>query len=498
MARRGTDGDWARMLADESMPLAVLDAGGRIAATNHRFAALPRLGRRALADVAPASLFVVADAAAVDGAVAEALAGRAAPAFEARLLANAADPDAAVEVSCRPLRGEPGALLRLADVTERRQLRAQLAAASRMQAVGQLAGGVAHDFNNVLATIIGAAEAALGRAPDTAVAAELTQILDSAGRGARMVRQLLAFASAQPLQPRVMRLDEAVRTAEPLLRRLLGPRHRLDIVLAAGTPPVRIDPAQLDQVMLNLVANARDAMPSGGTLRIALRGRRIARAMQAVAGPVPSGAWVVLDVADEGQGIPATLRRRVFEPFFTTRRNDGGTGLGLSTVLGVVRQSGGHLTLWSREDVGTRFRLWFPPADGAEETLPATSAVAPVAAVPRRVLLVEDEAPLRKLTRRALEAAGYTVAEAGDAEAALAEADVWRPDLLVSDINLGGDDGLDLASALRARHAGLPALLISGYAEGMVGRDVRAEGLHFLAKPFRMAELLETVGRVLA
>ena len=499
VARRGGEERLRALLASETAPLAVLDAEGRIALANRGFAALPRQGRCALVGLMPASLFVAADAPAVARALAEALAGRAAPAIEARLQASAADPDAAVEVFCRPLRGEPGALLRLADVTESRRLRSQLAAASRMQAVGQLAGGVAHDFNNVLATITGAAEAALAQVPDAAVASELAQILDSAARGARLVRQLLAFASAQPLQPRVMRLDDAVQAAEPLLKRLLGPGQRLSMVLAKAAPPVRLDPAQLDQVLLNLVANARDAMPGGGVLRVSVRARRIARGVQGVAGKVPPGEWVVLDVADQGRGIPADVLGRVFDPFFTTRRGAGGTGLGLSTVLGVVRQSGGHLTLWSREGVGTRFRLWFPPAGGEVETASRPAAATPAAAArARRVLLVEDEAPLRRLTRRALEAAGYAVAEAEDAEGAMAAAEQARPDVLVSDVNLGGDDGLQLAVALRARHAGLPALLISGYAEGMVGRDLRAEGLRFLAKPFRVAELVEAVGLALA
>lgn len=499
VARHGGGERLRALLASETAALAVLDAAGRIAMANRSFAALPRQGRGALVGLEPAALFVADDAAAVAGAVAAALAGRAAPVFEARLLSGAADPDAAVEVACRPLREEAGALLRLADVTERRHLRAQLAAASRLQAVGQLAGGIAHDFNNLLATITGAAEAALEAAPGGAGAAELRQILDGAERGARLVRQLLAFAAAQPLQPRVMRLDDAVRAAEPLLRRLLGPRHRLAMTLDKDAPPVRIDPAQLDQVLLNLVANAANAMPDGGTLRIAVRARRIAHGLRAVAGIVPPGDWVVLGVADQGRGIPAALRERVFDPFFSTRRGQGGTGLGLSTVLGVIRQSGGHLTLWSREGVGTRFRLWFPPTDEAVAVAaaPAAPVPGPGPAAPRRVLLVEDEAPLRRLTRRALEAAGYDVTDAADAEDALAAAEGAVPDLLVSDINLGGDDGLDLAAALRARHSAIRALMISGYAEGMVGRDLRAEGLHFLAKPFRTAELLEAVRRAL-
>jgi len=497
MLGRGGGERLRALLASETAALAVLDRSGRIAFANRGFAALAGRPRAGLAGQAPAALFLEDQAPMVAAAVADALSGRTAAGFEARLRATAAEPEAGVEVFCRPLRGEPGALLRLTDVTEQRQLRAQLAAASRLQAVGQLAGGVAHDFNNLLATITASAEAALAAPLPPDAASELRQILDGAARGAGLVRQLLAFASAQPMQPRLLRLQDAVAAAEPLLRRLCGPGVALRMVLDRRAPPARLDPAQLDQVLLNLAANARDAMPDGGTLRIAVRGVTLARRLGGVSGPIPPGRWATLDVADEGRGIPPAVMARVFDPFFTTRRGRGGTGLGLSTVLGVVRQSGGHLSLRSREGVGTRFRLWFPPAP-EEAARPAPVAGPPAAPAPApscaiRLLLVDDEAPLRRLTRRALETAGFAVTEAGDAEEALRAARCVAPDAVVSDVMLGADDGLVLAEALRRDRPGLPVILISGYAEGVVGRDLTAEGLRFLAKPFRMAELVAAV-----
>lgn len=499
--RRGGVAQLETLLDSETAALAVLDVSGRISRANRGFAALPGQGRAALIGVAPDALFVAEDRAGIAAAVARALSGEAALPIEARLDAMADDPDAAVELHCRPLRGEPGALLRLQDITEQRRLRSQLTAASRMQAIGQLAGGVAHDFNNLLATISVSAEAALARRPGGETEADLEQILDSAGRGARLVGQLLAFASAQPMQPRILELGDAILAAEPLLRRLVGGAVRIDLTLDRGVAPVRLDPTQLDQLLLNLAANARDAMEGGGRLRIALFGRTLSRPLSGAEGPVPEGAWVVLEVADQGCGMAPAVLRRVFEPFFTTRRGKGGTGLGLSTVLGVVRQSGGHLSIRSREGQGTSVRLWLPPADAAAaaEPPPAVVAQQPARSPGRRVLLVEDEAPLRRLALRALEAAGHSVVEAEDVEGAYAAIAAGMPDLVVTDVMLaGGGDGYVLARALRERYPALPIMLVSGYAEGAVGRDLGAEGLGFLAKPFRTADLVAAVARISA
>lgn len=487
--------------AEEAVGLAVLDTDGRIRFAN---AALARLcGAGPGPDPArPApDLFAGESAAAVAGVVRAALAGPPAPPAVLARLADAALPaDAQVEVACRPLRGEAGALLRVTDVTARLRMQAQMEEGTRLQSVGRLAGGVAHDFNNLLAAIAGAAEAALARDPDAATAEDLRQIVDSAARGARLVKQLLAFASRQALAPRVMPLAGAVEAMAPLLRRLLGGRHLLEFDLPpAPGPLVRVDGSQLDQVLLNLAVNARDAMPAGGCIRVCIEALTLPAERVEPGGVVPAGEWVMLSVEDGGRGIAPADLPRIFEPFFTTRRTEGGTGLGLSTVIGILRQSGGQVTVESRLGEGTTFRLWFPAVAGAAEAMPAAPPPAPPAGdAARRVLLVEDEAPLRRLAAHALKAAGHAVREAEDAEAALeAVAAGFLPEVLVSDMTMPGEmDGLALADALRGAVPGLSVVLVSGYAERAVGDGVAARGYAFLEKPFRMKALVEVVGGV--
>jgi two-component system cell cycle sensor histidine kinase/response regulator CckA len=312
------------------------------------------------------------------------------------------------------------------------------------------------------------------------------------------VKQLLAFASRQALAPRVVALGAAVEAMAPLLTRLLGPRHALALELDRPGPRARVDPSQLDQALLNLVVNGRDAMPEGGVIRIGLSALDLTTEEVVQGGVIPPGSWAVLSVADEGAGIPPALLPRIFEPFFTTRRGQGGTGLGLSTVLGILRQSGGHVSVTSSPGRGTAFRLWFPRSAAAVEAEAAPVVAAPGgAASARRVLLVEDEAPLRLLARRALVGAGHEVRAVEDAEAALAAVDDgFAPDVLVSDVTMPGEmDGLALAEALRARIPGLPVVLVSGYAAATVGEGLAGKGVRFLEKPFRMAELAEAVSR---
>ncbi|MBW6397307.1 response regulator [Roseomonas sp. HJA6] len=483
--------------AEDAVGLAVLDTEGRIRFANAALGRLcgdgpgPQHGRAA------ACLFAADTAEGVAEAIRAALAGPPAPPV---VLARLADPslpeDSQVEVTCRPLRGEPGALLRVADVTARRRMQAQMEEGARLQSVGRLAGGVAHDFNNLLAAISGAAESALARHPDAATVEDLRQILDSAARGARLVKQLLAFASRQALAPRVVPLSGVVEAMLPLLRRLLGGRHVPEYAPPpAPGPLVRVDASQLDQVLLNLVVNARDAMPAGGRIRIAVETRHLDDDLVAPGAVVPAGDWVVLSVADAGRGITPTDLPRIFEPFFTTRRDTGGTGLGLPTVLGILRQSGGHVTVATRLGEGTTFHLWFPEVGATAEAAPAPPSVAARSSGPRRVLLVEDEAPLRRLAAHALKAAGHEVQEAEDAETALEAVEGgFAPDVLVTDITMPGEmDGFTLAEMLRERLPAMSVVLASGYAERAVGEGVAERGFAFLEKPFRMAALLGAV-----
>ncbi len=484
--------------AEEAVGLAVLDTEGRIRFANAALGRLCAAGPGPQPGRAAPGLFTAETAGGVAETVRAALAGPPAPPVVlARLADPALPPDAQVEVGCRPLRGEAGALLRVTDVTARLRMQAQMEEGARLQSVDRLAGGVAHDFNNLLAAICGAAEAALARQPDAPTAEDLRQILDSATRGARLVKQLLAFASRQALAPRVLPLAGAVEAMAPLLRRLVGGRHLLTLDLPPRPGPrVRVDGSQLDQVLLNLVVNARDAMPAGGCIRVGIEALTLSVERVEPGAVVPPGGWVVMTVEDTGRGIAPADLPRIFEPFFTTRRTEGGTGLGLSTVIGILRQSGGHVTVASRLGEGTAFRLWFPAVAEAAEAAPAPPpAVEPTAAT-RRVLLVEDEAPLRRLAAHALKAAGHEVREAEDAETALeALAEGFAPEVLVSDVTMPGEmDGLALADALRGALPDLTVVLVSGYAERAVGEGVAARGYAYLEKPFRMKALLGLVG----
>lgn len=488
--------------------MALLDAEGRILLANpalDRMAGPVTVPRRGLA---VAELLAPAGRAALNAALQAALAGRR---EGPPVLAAPADPAAPAEAEwalrCHALpggaqRGAPALLLHVTDRTEQRRAAARLAAMTRLETVGRLAGGIAHDFNNLLGAILGAAEAlrAAGRL-GPAAAEELATIEDAARRGAALVSQLLAFARQQHLRPRVLDLNEAVRGIAPLLRRLLGARVRLELALEEPGRRVRVDPGQLDQVLLNLAANAREAMPEGGTLRIATGHAVVLREGEGQAG-LPPGRYAVLEVADTGDGIPPEALPRIFEPFFTSRPERGGTGLGLATVQGIVAQSGGHVGVVSRVGEGTTFRIHLPRYEGgeaaAEPAAPAPALAAP-AGGPARILLVEDEAPLRRLAERVLQRAGHAVTAAESAEAALAALDgqAAPPALLVSDVAMPGTDGLTLARRLRARWPGLPVLLMSGYAEVTLGQDLEAEGIRLLPKPFTPPELLAAVAKAL-
>ena len=399
-------------------------------------------------------------------------------------------------VARRILLPKGDSLLLLQDLTPR-----QVAAeADRLQTLGALAGGIAHDFNNLLTVVLGASEDAqrLAGSADPALVAELAQIRQAAGRGALLVKQLLAYARQQVLAPRLVPLNEVVESMASLLR---GSGQRqgvvLEVVLDEPGRLVLIDPSQLDRVVMNLAMNARQAMPDGGRLRLSTGRLVLLSARPGVPDTVPPGRWTVLEVTDTGGGIPADLLPRIFEPFFTTRPDQGGTGLGLATVHGIVRQSGGFMVVESQPGQGTCFRILLPRVEeAATDIRPAT----PPAALPARhpsgpILLVDDEAPLRRLAERALRRAGHDVVVAEDAETALALLEEGLvPGHLISDVAMPGMDGVALARALRARLPGLPVLLVSGYAHAAVDGGLEEDGIRFLAKPYGPAELVAAVG----
>ena len=399
-----------------------------------------------------------------------------------------------------------GALLRVADITRECDMEEQLGQAQRLQAVGELAGGIAHDFNNLLTAIIGATEdlqtRAAGRADDSA---DLDMVRASADRGAALVRQLLAFSRQQTLQPRVLALNDAVRGTARLLERLLGAGVPLELALEEPGRQVKIDPTQLDQVLINLAVNARHAMPGGGRLRIAT-GHALKLSPESLGGEtVPPGRYAWLSVEDTGSGIPPDVLPRIFEPFFTTRRDAGGTGLGLSTVHGIVRQSGGYMAVDSVQGKGTRFEILLPRHEESAIWQPAPAAVLPVARaarISRTLLLVDDEAPVRRLAERVLLRAGWQVVAAACAEDALelVEAGGLRNALacVISDVVMPGLDGPALVRTLREGQAGLPAILMSGYADASLRRDLQAADIRFLPKPFGMGDLTGALRELLA
>jgi len=380
---------------------------------------------------------------------------------------------------------------------ERDRLAEQLRQAQKMEAIGRLAGGVAHDFNNLLTVILSCASelrsaAADGLPPNP----EDVDAIQAAGERARdLTRQLLAFARKQVIAPVALDLGEVVKRAEKLLRRLLGEDVELEVSTAPALWPVHCDPGQLEQVLMNLAVNARDAMPGGGRLSIAVRNvdpREIEARGR-------SGDWVCLAVRDNGTGMAPEVKQHLFEPFFTTKAPGAGTGLGLATVYGIVDQSGGHIAVDSAPGKGTTFEIWLPRTgqDAAADAPPD------VQVNPRRgsetVLVVEDDALVRNLTVRVLRGAGYHVLVASRGSEALELAqDGQALDLVITDVVLPGQGGRDLAQVLRQARPGLPVLYVSGYtADAIAHRGVLAPGVEFLAKPFTSRALLERARAIL-
>ncbi len=412
------------------------------------------------------------------------------------------------------VRDAGGAALRMvgtmADVTAQRQLEAQLRQAQRMEAVGQLAGGIAHDFNNLLMVIAGNLEFARADLPAAhPVRPDLDEIGHATERARALVRQLLTFSRKRPLQPQPVRLGDVVTGAERMLRRVIGEEIVLDVAVDAPDAVVVADPGQLEQVLMNLAVNARDAMltplhghpGTGGTLLIQVDAVTLAPAAARAAGGLAPGHWARLRVRDSGHGMDAETRAKAFEPFFTTKAVGQGTGLGLATVFGIVRQAGGAVRVESVPGDGTTITILLPAAEGAAApvTPPATP---PPPGARTTVLLVEDEAPVRTMLRRLLERHGYTVIDARHGADAL---QLWRGhgidvDALVTDLRMPEMGGRELAALLRADRPDLPVILMSGYADRLgVGGAPSAEASEvFVDKPFTADMLLAALDRVLA
>jgi two-component system cell cycle sensor histidine kinase/response regulator CckA len=399
--------------------------------------------------------------------------------------------------------GEPlYLLLYLRDITERKSLEDQLRQAQKMEAVGQLAGGIAHDFNNLLTAILGSTELLLADTPPGDPRREdVQEISRSAHRAAALVRQLLAYSRKQVLQPRRVDLNAIVRDMGAMLRRVVGEPIELRLDLDPGLGHVTADPGQLEQVIANLGVNARDAMPRGGTLTITtsnVTGRGVTAA--ADEGVPAAGPLVSLAVTDTGIGMDDEVRGRLFEPFFTTKELGRGTGLGLATVYGIVRQSGGHIQVRSRPGEGSSFTVYLPRAEAPRPARGALAAAAPVSGGSETVLVAEDEEAVRHLVCRVLRAKGYRVLEARHAEAALelAAAAAEPIDLLLSDLVMPGLGGRALADRLLNARPGLRVLFITGYAAEAVERQGRLPAGHgLLEKPFTADQLAHKVRETL-
>jgi two-component system cell cycle sensor histidine kinase/response regulator CckA len=401
------------------------------------------------------------------------------------------------------LDGAPALLAVLSDATELKTLEAQFVQSQKMQAVGQLAGGVAHDFNNLLTAINGHCDLLLMRHDVADVEhGDLMQIRQNANRAAALVRQLLAFSRKQTLRPTVINLQDTLSELTHLLNRLLTDKVTLRISHGPDLWPVRVDERQLEQVIMNLVVNARDAMPRGGEVRISTRNLRLQHDLHRDRAVVLPGDYVLIEVADSGHGIPEGKLNKIFEPFYTTKQVGEGTGLGLSTAYGIIKQTGGFIFADSPPGQGAIFTIYLPAYDKAEPAQAAEPEVKRSRDLTGRglVLLVEDEDPVRSFAARALRMRGYTVVEATSGEQALeilSDPDM-HVDVMLSDVIMPGLDGPGWVREARKSRADAKVIFMSGYAEdAFVGGDSGIEGAAFLPKPFTLNELTEKVKDIL-
>lgn len=417
------------------------------------------------------------------------------------------DREAFVQVTLNRIEedGAPALIAVLHDATELKSLEAQFVQSQKMQAIGQLAGGVAHDFNNLLTAISGHCDLLLLRHDQgDSDYSDLVQINQNANRAAALVGQLLAFSRKQTLRPETLDMRDTLADLTHLLNRLVGEKVTLTLSHDPVLQPIRADKRQLEQVLMNLVVNARDAMPSGGEIRILTECTRLTAPLLRDQVTVPAGQYITIKVSDDGTGIAPDKLQKVFEPFFTTKRTGEGTGLGLSTAYGIIKQSGGYIFVDSAEGVGTCFTLYFPVlAPPLQKEAPkAVDRPAPVRSAPNGgvILLVEDEAPVRAFASRALRLRGYTVLEAENAEAALAtlEDPSLKIDVFVTDVVMPGMDGPSwVREALKAR-PDVRVVFVSGYAEDSLGEaQKKIPNSVFLPKPFSLNDLTETVNKQL-
>ena len=481
--------------------LALVDRDGRFLTMNEAFRQAAGIKGTAM-PVYPGDLVVKEDKAPVADAVRRNARGPAMSGdLAVRLSRQTSEPVALTIAGLRGL-GDAAVLLLLKDNSEEAKLKRQIAQATKMQVVGQLAGGVAHDFNNILTAIIGHCDLMLMRhTPGDSDYDDIQQIKSNSNRAAGLTRQLLAFSRQQTLRPQVLQLPDVVSEVSHLLKRLLGETVELVVKHGRNLGPIRADPGQLEQVIINLAVNARDAMgpKGGGILTIQTYSVKADQVAELGSDVLPVGDYSALSVADTGTGIPPNVLGKIFEPFFTTKEIGKGTGLGLSTVYGIIKQSGGFIFADSKLNEGARFVIYLPVHREA-----ATAGRARRAEKTKKdelwgsgtVLLVEDEPMVRNVAERALTRHGYTVITADNGEEALEIVAKGEPiDLLISDVVMPGMDGPTVVREARKSRPDLKILFMSGYAEEQLRKSIDIENVNFLAKPFSVTELAEAARR---
>jgi two-component system, cell cycle sensor histidine kinase and response regulator CckA len=492
------------MLSNLPLGLALVDRDGRFLFANDAFTRVVGITPEALPPY-PGDLVVPDDKGAVSDSIRRYAGGQAHSGDIAVRLKD--QPEEAIALSIAGVRGlgEAAVMLGLKDNSEETKLKRQVAQATKMQAIGQLAGGVAHDFNNILTAILGYCDLMLLRhAPGDSDYDDIQQIKNNSNRAASLTRQLLAFSRQQTLRPQILQLPDVVSDVSHLLKRLLSEKVQLEVQHGRSIGPVRADPGQLEQVIINLGVNARDAMPDGGTLTIETRAITQADVRAMRSDILPVGDYALLSVGDTGTGIAKENLGKIFEPFFTTKEVGKGTGLGLSTVYGIVKQSGGFIFAESELGEGTRFDIYFPTyAGNVMATQQKTTELAKTESAEAswgqgKILLVEDEDMVRAVAERALARQGYSVETACDGEEALSYLAEGREyDLIVSDVVMPNMDGPAMARKVREALPNQRILFMSGYAEEQLRKSINLDNVHFLPKPFSVQQISEAVRDVL-
>jgi len=406
-----------------------------------------------------------------------------------------------VEVSLSNIETGEGffAIAFVSDISQRKQLEEQLVHAQKMEAVGRLAGGVAHDFNNMLTVISGYTRMILDElSPLDPLREYADEIGNAAHRAGAITNQLLAFSRRQVIQPRVINVNTVVGQTERMLRRLLGEDIQLTLNLREGVGNIRIDPNQIEQAIVNLAVNARDAMPAGGRINIETENTQLGEDYAMNHLGVKPGDFVMIAMTDTGHGMDAATRQRIFEPFFTTKERGKGTGLGLATVYGMVKQSGGDIWVYSELGKGTIFKLYFPRVAEGEAGIRAGESNRPAVAASETVLVVEDEKPVRDLTVRMLRQLGYSVLSAASGAEALeiSQSHAGKISLLLTDVVMPQMSGRQVADALLSTRPDLKVLYLSGYTEDTVIHHGIQSGVEFLPKPFSRESLSRKLGEI--